>query len=498
VGGLDKSVRPFPPGDYDIVVVGSGPGGLQTTYWLRRYGVHSATISADEAPGGMFRRFPIFERLISSSKPDAPCEPGTREYEWYDHNSLVAAEPDHQALVPRLMDRSFVVPMREEMEAGLAAFAERTELAVRYSCRWESTRRDDDGRLVLVTSDGEYRCRAAVFAVGVTEPWKPVVPGIDGVPHYVDTGAPESYQGKTVFILGKRNSAFELATGLLPWARQLVLASPRPVQSSVLALSTVHPRYLQPYADYSMGGGTVVLDAAIERIERRGDGYVVSGGGTKHPGRLELAADRVIAATGFQTPLRDLREIGVSTVNQDRIPSLSAYWESISAPGVFFAGGASQGSGGLRRHGVPSRSTSVVGFRYNARALARRLAGGEPERRALAPDEVVPLLAGELAHGPAVWAQRGYLARAVTLAGDEGPVDDGVVPLAHFVDDEGPDAVAVSVEMDADGRIFPAVYVRRAGNVEVHDLPSDPLNRFDGREYRSALAGLLRLPARSG
>jgi thioredoxin reductase len=482
--------RPCPPGDYDVVVVGSGPGGLQTSYWLRRYAVDHATVSEDDAPAGMFRRFPIFERLISSSKPDAPSPPGTREYEWYDHNSLVAEEEDHQALVPRLMDRSYVVPSRAEMEAALATFADHTRLAVRYSCRWETTRRADDGRIVLVTSDGEYRCRAAVFAVGVTEPWKPAVEGIDAVPHYVDVGRPESYRGKTVFILGKRNSAFELATGLLPWARQLVLASPRPVESAVLALSTVNPRYLLPYADFAIGGGTVVIDAAIERISRRGERYRVVGSGTTHSGPLNFESEAVIAATGFRTPLRDLTSLGVATVSQGRIPALSPYWESLSAPGVFFAGSASQGAGGPRRHGVPSRSTSVVGFRYNARVLARHLAGGEVGRRPLAPEDVVPLLLDDLARGPELWAQRGYLARAVTLA-DDGPVDEGVVPLAHFLDEGGLDAVAVAVEVDAEGAIFPAVYVRRTGEVDVHDLDPDPLNRFDGPEYRSALESLV-------
>jgi cation diffusion facilitator CzcD-associated flavoprotein CzcO len=73
VAGLSED-RPFPPGRYGVIVVGSGPGGLQASYCLTRLGVEHAVISADDGPGGMFRRLPIYERLISWTKPEAPAE----------------------------------------------------------------------------------------------------------------------------------------------------------------------------------------------------------------------------------------------------------------------------------------------------------------------------------------------------------------------------------------------------------------------------------------
>ncbi|TME89460.1 MAG: hypothetical protein E6I44_03635, partial [Chloroflexi bacterium] len=60
------------------MVVGSGPGGLQLSYSLTHLGVPHAVISADPAPGGMFRRWPFFQRLLSWTKPFAPFERGTR------------------------------------------------------------------------------------------------------------------------------------------------------------------------------------------------------------------------------------------------------------------------------------------------------------------------------------------------------------------------------------------------------------------------------------
>lgn len=493
---MDQIDKPHPPGDYPVIVVGSGPGGLQTSYSLSRLGIRHALISQDLAPGGMFRHFPVFQRLITWSKLHSPARRDSDAYEWFDWNSLLGEEPEHRALVPEFMDGSSYFPSRLEMERGIAEFESRTDIACRYGCRWESTKRDAKG-FVLETTDGTYRAQVVVVAVGMAQPWKPAIAGIDQVPHYVEMEPVERYADKRVFLIGKRNSGFELADGLLVEARQIILGSPRPARISVLAHSTAaaRARYLQPYEDHVLGGGNVVLDVAIERIEKTNGGFRVHAHGTTNPGDLVLDVDAVIAATGFSVPFQDLRELGAATFHQDRLPGQTPYWESATVPGLYFAGAITQGSIGLKKYGNPSNSGAVHGFRYNARVLARHIAekhfGVIPERYRLNEGEVVEHLLAAATRAPDVWNQQSYLARVVEFSPENGITDGGTMPLAHFVDADGPDSVAITTETDAEGDIHPALYVRRGGRVDEHLLPSDPLRDYETTEHRKLVTQLL-------
>jgi len=499
VAELEK--KPFPPGRYRLIVVGSGPGGLQLSYSLTRLGIDHAVLSDDPAPGGMFRRWPVFQRMLSWTKPFAGVEHHERAYERYDWNSLLADDNENRAVMPALMDGTSYFPSRPEMQKGLETFAQRTGIRVRHGCRWESTRREGED-FVLTTSDGEYRSRVVVFAVGVAQPYRPPIPGLAAVPHYGDFRPVETYKDRRVFIVGKQNSGFEIATGLLPFARQLVLASPSPTKLSVLThtLVGVRARYVQPYEDAALAGGVVILDTTIEEVMKDGSGYRVR---TRNAAGRELTvpADDVIAATGFVTPLRDLPALGVATFGQSRLPAQTPFWESATVPGIFFAGTITQGAAGLKKHGIPSNSGAVQGHRYNARVLARHLAetkfGVPTTRERIDAAGLVPYLLEQLSHGPELWHQRAYLARVTNLDRDTGVTNEGVVPLQSFLDAGGGDAVAATLESNGQGNPYPVVYVRKEGSVAEHAMAPDPLLDFTGGDYQDELRTVLE-PVLSG
>ncbi|HEY3523972.1 MAG TPA: hypothetical protein VGK63_09720, partial [Candidatus Limnocylindrales bacterium] len=284
-----------------------------------------------------------------------------------------------------------------------------------------------------------------------------------------------------------------------------VLVSPSPTQLSVVTRSLVgvRARYVQPYEDFVLGGGVSVLDAAIDSIERASgsEALVVrvrpsTPAGAEQAAELAIEADIVISATGWTAPLRDLPSLGVATFGHSRLPAQTPWWESATVPGIYFAGTITQGSQGLRKHGIPSNSGAVHGARYNARVLARAIArrhfGVAPDAPSLRPDAVSRFLAGEISEAPELFHQRSYLCRVVELDPAGGPRDAGIVPLAAFLDEAGPDAVAVTLEADGSAAIYPVAYVRRGGRTIEHDLDPDPLLDFRAPSYASALAAIVR------
>ncbi|MEO7804059.1 MAG: NAD(P)-binding domain-containing protein [Actinomycetota bacterium] len=487
---------PFPPGSYPVMVVGSGPGGLQTSYSLKRLGIAHAVISRDEGPGGMFRQYPIFDRLISWTKPNAPTPKGSREGEWYDWNSLLVDDPQDHISIVDFMNGASEFPTRAEMEQSLAAFTN-AHVPVRYGCSWQKTRRADDGTFVLETSDGEYRCKAVVFAVGVTEPWKPpTIPGIEEVVHSMELKAPQEYAGKSIYIIGKGTAAFEIADGLLPWASQIVLSSPGEAPPSVVthSLAGIRARYMQPLEDHAISGRTVtVLDAATERIERVGSRLLVCLKGTRKPWDMQVEFDEVVAATGVATPMLDLPDLGVETISRGgKLPVQNPFWACPAVPGIYFSGSITQGARGIRGYGPGA----VHGFRYSSRLVAQQIAkihfGYTPQRPSLKPGDVTPYLLEEASHAPELWHQRALLARSVTIDKELGIFDEGIVPLAHFVDEAAPDGVAVTVFNDEEGDLHPVVYVRADGKVDEHILESNIMLDFATPSHHAELDSLLK------
>jgi hypothetical protein len=266
----------------------------------------------------------------------------------------------------------------------------------------------------------------------------------------------------------------------------------------------VRARYVQPFEDAFLGLGARILDASITGLTAVGDAIRVDLRRTDDGGAMCVEADEVIAATGFTCPLLDLPDLGVATFGASRLPAVTPFWESSTVPGIYFAGTISQAAQGLRRHGVPANSGAVHGHRYNSLILARHIAerrfGLVVERPVVAPGDLVAYLLREATSAPELWHQKAYLARVVTAGPDGVLRDEGILPLAHVLDGMDGDMVAMTIESDGTGGLYPVAYTRRSGALAEHALPSDPLLDYETPAHRAqleaALAGLTAAGAR--
>jgi hypothetical protein len=128
-----------------------------------------------------------------------------------------------------------------------------------------------------------------------------------------------------------------------------------------------------------------------------------------------------------------------------------------------------------------------------ARHIAETKFGIQHERRPMQAGDVIRYLLQEASRGPELWHQRAYLARVVVTDPDRGVYDDGIQPLAHFLDDaDGPNAVAMTLEANGKDDPYPCAYLRQKGAPAKEILlDPDPLLNFETEDHRRALTAAL-------
>ncbi|MEU8661035.1 NAD(P)-binding domain-containing protein [Actinoplanes philippinensis] len=437
----------------DYVIIGAGPAGLQLAALLEADGKRDyLLLEAADKPGAFFERYPRHRTLISINKPHT----GTDDPELnlrLDWNSLLSDDPD--LLFTRYTGRYF--PSADTMVRYLGDFAERTGVKVRYNAR--VTRVGKDGEMFTVEAgDTAYTARRVVVATGVSQAYRPDIPGFELAEGY-DTMStdPRDYLDQRVLILGKGNSAFETADNLMETTTVIHVAGPSSVRLAwrthfVGHLRAVNNNFLDTY---QLKSANAILDGTVRRIERDGDGFLVTFAFSRVDEVVkELRYDRVLACTGFRfdASIFDDACRPELAVN-DRFPAQTEAWESVNVPGLFFAGTISQ-----VRDFKKSTSGFIHGFRYAVRALHRILEGAPwpAEKLDGTPEAVTDAVIARVNRTSALWQQFGFLADVVTV-GQDGARYHDEVPVDWFVrhglataDHDYRDAFVVTLEYGPD------------------------------------------------
>ncbi|MFG1949030.1 NAD(P)-binding domain-containing protein [Nonomuraea sp. NPDC048826] len=406
----------------DYLVLGAGPAGLQLGYFLGKAGRDHLILEAGPAPGTFFRTFPRHRTLISINKRHN----GTDDPELnlrMDWNSLLSDDPG--LLFTRYSDRYF--PAADDLVRYLADFADRWRLPVAYGARATRVGRDGDAFRVTDGQGRTYRARRLVVATGLTRPNLPPIPGIETAETYEEASTdPARYVDQRVLVIGKGNSAFETADNLMETAAVIHVAGPRSLRMAwrthfVGHLRAVNNNFLDTYQLKSMNA---ILDGDVRRVERQADGsYLVTVAFARADEvTKDIPYDKVIVCTGFRFDASMFdEECRPELVIDGRFPALTPAYESVSVPGLYFAGTLTQ-SRDFKR----GTSGFIHGFRYGTRALHRILEErhhGVPWPHRLLPADPAALAAAVLERvnrSSALWQQFGLMTDVITLDGRGG------------------------------------------------------------------------------
>lgn len=398
--------------DYDYLIVGAGPGGLQMGYFLQQRGCRYVILEREEVVVPFFRKLPRSRRLISFNKVHSIFDDPEIRLRW-DWNSLLTED---YGFPFRDYSQRFY-PHADDLVAYLEGFAEAYGLPIRFGTTVTEVRRAEHGRFEVRTAGGDtYRCRVLLVATGLSGPYLPDVPGLSHADDYEDVSLElAAYEGQRVLILGKGNSALEIADVALETAALVHVASPR---SLVLAYQSHHSGHARAdYAKlldaYHLKTLNSILDCEVLRVAKQPDGtFVVTVAYTHAGGEVdELVYDQVIRCTGFRfdTSFYDAA-CRPATILDGRLPAITPYWESANVPGLFFVGELMQGRDFKR-----SSSAFIHGFRYNVRTLFRHLMSryeGDPfPHRTLSadPERLMLAVVERASRTSALWSQFRYL-----------------------------------------------------------------------------------------
>ena len=396
---------------------------------------------------------------------------------------------------PSLMDSHVRRPVARGDGGGSRRLrGARPRLEIRYGCRWESTRprgrrlRARHVRRRVPVPRGECSRSAVTESVEGSHPRRRAGRALRR------HGDPAPYRGRSVFIVGKRNSGFEVASGLLAWAARIVLASPRPVDTTQIGRSPVRARYLQPLDEYARGGASAyVVDATIERIERKDGGFRVVAPGRRGPRALLRDGRR---APGDRVPDATSGSARARARNRRRRPDPGAdalLRERLRA-GHLLRRERVVGLSRVRKQGLGSNSTrSTASATTHASwcgASPRRASASASNGRCSDRSTCCRTCCTNSRSHPSSGCRRGFW--PVSSASTGRSETRGSCRLSSS--STRPGRMRSSGRRDGPRReIHPSVYIRSSSRLIEAALPAHPTRSFDSEQHRRELATLLEL-----
>jgi len=415
----------------EYLIIGAGPAGLQLGYFLEQAGHDYLILEAGSGPGTFFRSFPRHRRLISINKPHTGWTDSELNLR-VDWNSLLSDDP--RLRFTKYSERYF--PDAEDLVRYLTDFASTHRLRVQYDTRVREITRN--GHFCATDQHGfGYDAQRLIVATGVPRLFMPAIPGIETADVYDTVSVnPRDFVDQKVLIIGKGNSAFETADGLMETAAVIHVAGPGSIKFAWKSHFVGHLRAVNNNLldTYQLKSQNALLDGNIERIERGNDGsYLVTVSFARaNEVKKDIHYDRVIVCTGFRFDGSIFHaDCRPALTIRDRFPDQTSEWESTNIPDLYFAGTLMQ-----MRDYKKSTCGFIHGFRYGIRALHHMLerkyhSRPWPNRRLPAdPENLMDAVIARVNRTSALWQLFGFLCDLIVVS-PEGAEYYDELPVAY-------------------------------------------------------------------
>ncbi len=171
--------------DYDVCIIGAGPGGISATLRAIEHKLKHITIEQDEV-GGTVAKYPR-QKLVMTSPVEFPMYGKFKKMEL----------------------------SKEDLLAFWKKVLERVDFNIRAGEKVEDVKKGTDGVFTVKTTKGEHRSRTVVLALGRRgTPRKLGVKGEELPKVMYSLIEAEAYVNKNILVVGGGDSAIEAAMGL--------------------------------------------------------------------------------------------------------------------------------------------------------------------------------------------------------------------------------------------------------------------------------------------
>ena len=404
----------------EYLIIGAGPAGVQLGYFLAQNQRNYLILEKAGNAGAFFDIMPRHRYLISINKVYTGVDNPTTNLRW-DWNSLLS---DSEDLLFKNYSKDYF-PDADLLSKYVMDFANHYQLNIQYDTRVTNIHKEG-GRFIVTDTDGNtYTSDRLVVATGFSKSYIPDIPGMELCKTYANHSIhPEDYINQRVLIVGKGNSAFEVADHLTKTAATIHICSPHSLKFAwqthyVGHLRAVNNNFLDTY---QLKAQNAVIDATIRKVEMKDGKYQVDIAYSHAQGQVATVTyDHVILCTGFKFDASLFDEsCRPELAHMDKFPAQTSAWESVNVPDLYFAGTLMQACDYRK-----TMSGFIHGFRHNIEALSNIFeqkyhANPWPSQTLEAtPATLTQKIIERVTSDPAMFLQPGFLGDALVVSDDE-------------------------------------------------------------------------------